>query len=162
MNIKGANQSAQMRRMICTFVVRIWLKQVFHDMAHFSLHLPRAPQRSQGLGWLGLNSSRMIVKLGSWVAKPKTKEPPHDKMYPPSLIRVFAVSMKKAWVLSYPLNTQRRLWSDWVDTQADLSLRWAHNHFVGFVMSGLRSFIVSCNRLLLNWIKSNSWPEKWL
>ena len=45
---------------------------------------------------------------------------------PPSLIRVFAVRMKKAWVLSYPLSTQRRIWSDWADAQADLSLRWAH------------------------------------
>ena len=45
--------------------------------------------------------------------------------------------MKKAWVLSYPLIGQRRLWSDWADAQADLSLRWAHNHFVGFVMSWL-------------------------
>ena len=32
---------------------------------------------------------------------------------------------------------QRRLWSDWADTQADLSLRWAHSHIVGFVMSWL-------------------------
>ena len=55
----------------------------------------------------------------------------------PSLIRVFAVRMKKAWVLSYLLSVQRRLWSDWVDAQADVSLRWAHNHFVGFVMSQL-------------------------
>ena len=53
--------------------------------------------------------------------------------HPPSLIRVFAVHMKKAWVLSYPLSAQRRLWSD-LDAQADLSLRWAHTHFVGFVM----------------------------
>ena len=63
-------------------------------------------------------------------------EPPHDKTkkmacalsedsdqpgHPPSLIRVFTVRMKKAWVLSYPLSAQRRLWSDWVDAQADLS-----------------------------------------
>ena len=82
--------------------------------------------------------------------------------HPPSLIRIFAVRMKKAWalsfplsaqrrrwpdclislrcpqlkkawVLSYPLNAQRRRWSDWADAQADLSLRWAHSHFVGFV-----------------------------
>ena len=53
--------------------------------------------------------------------------------HPPSLIRVFAVRMKKAWVLSYPLSAQRRLWSDWPDAQSDLSLRWAHTHFVGFV-----------------------------
>ena len=32
---------------------------------------------------------------------------------------------------------QRRLWSDWADAQADLSLPWAHNHIVGFVMRRL-------------------------
>ena len=57
--------------------------------------------------------------------------------HPPSLIRVFTVRMKKAWTLSYPLSGQRRLWSDWADSQAHLSLRWAHTHFVGFVMSRL-------------------------
>ena len=43
---------------------------------------------------------------------------------------VFPARMKKAWVLSYPLSAQRRLWSDWVDALADLSLRWALTHFV--------------------------------
>ena len=53
----------------------------------------------------------------------KVFEQPHDKTnkmacapsedsnrpwHPPSLIRVFAVRMKKAWVLSYPLSAQRR------------------------------------------------------
>ena len=42
--------------------------------------------------------------------------------------------MDKAWVLSYPLSAQRRLWSDWADAQADLSLRWAYSHIVGFLM----------------------------
>ena len=50
----------------------------------------------------------------------------------PSLIRVFAVRMKKAWVLSYPLSAQQRLWSDWADVQADLSLHWAHAPFCRF------------------------------
>ena len=45
--------------------------------------------------------------------------------HPLSLIRVLAVRMKKAWVLSYPLSVQRWLWSDWIDAQADLSFRWA-------------------------------------
>ena len=53
--------------------------------------------------------------------------------HPPSLIRVFAVRMNHAWVLSYPLSAQPRLWSDWADAQADLSLHWAHSHFVDFV-----------------------------
>ena len=30
--------------------------------------------------------------------------------HPPSLIRVFAVRMKKAWVFSYPISAQRSLW----------------------------------------------------
>ena len=65
-------------------------------------------------------------------------EPPHDKTnkmacapsedsdqpgHPPSLIRVVAVRMKKAWVLSYTLSTQRRLWSN---------CRWAHMPFCWF------------------------------
>ena len=75
-------------------------------------------------------------------------EPPHDKTnkmacapsedsdqpgHLPSLITVFAIRLKKAWVLGYPPSAQRRLWSDWADAQADLSLQWAHSHFVGSV-----------------------------
>ena len=90
--------------------------------------------------WRGLSSGLSIY------------EPPHDKTikmvcapgedsdkpwHPPSLIRVFAVRMKNAWFLSYPLSAQRRRWSDWADGPAYLSLRWAHNHFVGFVMRRL-------------------------
>ena len=54
---------------------------------------------------------------------------------------VFAVRMKRAWVLSYPLSAQRRLWSDWVDAQADLSLCWAHSHFADFVMRRLIPYL---------------------
>ena len=43
----------------------------------------------------------------------------------------------KTWVPSYPLSAQRRLWSDCADAQAELSLRWAHSHFVGFVIRRL-------------------------
>ena len=53
---------------------------------------------------------------------------------PPSLIRVFAVRMKKAGFLSYLLSAERRLWAD---AQVDLSLRWAHSHVAGFVMRRL-------------------------
>ena len=53
--------------------------------------------------------------------------PVDQPRHPPSLIRVFAVRMKKAWVLSYPMSAQRRLRSDWANAQADLSLRWAQS-----------------------------------
>ena len=79
-------------------------------------------------------------------------EPPHDKTnkmacapneasnqpgHLPSLIWIFAVHMKKHWTFSYLLSAQQRLWSDWADAQADLSLRWVHSHFVGIVMRWL-------------------------
>ena len=38
---------------------------------------------------------------------------------------------------------QTGLWSDWVDAQADLSLRWMHSHFVGFVLSWLTCCFIS-------------------
>ena len=69
-----------------------------------------------------------------------TSEPRYDKTnkvtvhpadsdqpgHPPSLISVFAVRPSFLLVDNEDL-----------DAQADLSLRWAHSHFVGFVMSWL-------------------------
>ena len=62
--------------------------------------------------------------------------------------------MKKAWFLSYPLSAQWRLWSDWADAQADLSLRWAHNHFVGFVMRRLKLLRIILVLLIIDWSKA--------
>ena len=88
---------------------------------------------------------------------PTLSEPQHDKTnkmacapgedsgqpgHPPTLISVFAVCMKKPWVISFLLSGQQRLLSDWADVQADLSLRWAHSHFVGFVVLWLICFSV--------------------
>ena len=79
-------------------------------------------------------------------------EPPHDKTnkmtsapsedsdqpgHPPSLISIFTVHSMGSWGSNLSSCGQRRLWSDWADAQADLSLRWVHNHFVGFVMRRL-------------------------
>ena len=77
--------------------------------------------------------------------------------HPPSLIRVFAVRMKKARVLSYPLSAQRRLWSDWADAQADLGLRWAHTRFVGFVMSRLNYLSIPVGCLCFMENQTRSW-----
>ena len=46
--------------------------------------------------------------------------------HPPSLIRVFAGGSKDSQGLKASSCGHRRLWSDWADSQADLSLRWAH------------------------------------
>ena len=58
--------------------------------------------------------------------------------HPPSLIRVFAVRLIGSLGHKLASCGQRRLWSDWVDTRTDLSLRWLHSHFVGFVISRLK------------------------
>ena len=63
----------------------------------------------------------------------KTDQPGH----PPSLIRVFAVRSAGSYGSKVSSCGQRRLCPDWADANADLSLRWAHSHFVGFVMSRL-------------------------
>ena len=57
--------------------------------------------------------------------------------HPTSLIRVFDVRLMGSKGPKLSSCEQRRLWSDWADAQADLSLRWAHTQFVGFVMSRL-------------------------
>ena len=51
--------------------------------------------------------------------------------HPPGLIKVFTVRMKKAWSLA-------TYWVYSADSdQTDLSPRWAHSHFVGFVVRRL-------------------------
>ena len=94
--------------------------------------------------WALTNLYSYCIWAATWQNQQRDCTPSEDSDqpgHPPSLIRVFAVRMKKAWVLSYPLSVQRRRWSDWADAQADLSLRWAHSHFVGFVMSRLICFL---------------------
>ena len=66
--------------------------------------------------------SHLMTKPTKWHVRPAKT--------PPSLIRVCTVHMK-AWVLSYPLSAQQ---------DSDLSLCWAHSHFVGFVMTRLIFF----------------------
>ena len=81
-----------------------------------------------------IRMSRPMTKLTKWHVRPAKTQ---ISLGVRPVWSVFAVHMKKARVLSYPLRAQRRLWSDWADAQADLSLRWPHTHFVGFVMSWL-------------------------
>ena len=76
-----------------------------------------------------LGSENLAIWAAAWQNQQNECTPSEDSDQPgylPSLIRAFAIPMKKPWVLSYPLSRQRRLRSD-----------WAHSHFVGFVMSQL-------------------------
>ena len=138
-----------MHRLICVFVVCIWNNKVlsWRGLNVFQCFVLQFSYNSNDCEFFFtdvMNNTCILILKTIWVATWQNQQnecaPSEDSDQPghlPSLIRVFAVRMKKAWVLSYPLSAQRRLWLDWADAQADLSLRWAHSHFVGFVMSQL-------------------------
>ena len=95
---------------------------------------------TSGKTYLVIQTWRIVEWAKTWQNHQSDCAPNEDSdqpWHPPSLIRVFTVRMKKTWVLSYPFSAQRRLWSDWADL---ICLRWAHTHFVGFVMSWLKWF----------------------
>ena len=95
-------------------------------------------------------SSTNLQFLQIWDKESTVSEPAHKMAcapredsdqpgHPPSLIRVFAVRMKKPWALSYPLSTQQRLirlgkcpvWSEsllsaWRNL-GPLATHWAHS-----------------------------------
>ena len=83
--------------------------------------------------------SCLMTKPTKWhVCPAKTDKPGH----PPSLISVITVSMKKTWVLSYPLSTQRRL----IRLGRMPRLIWVFagcTVFVGFVMRRLKYALIS-------------------
>ena len=103
-----------------------------------------------------LSSDTLLICSTEWLVfipvldallQPCSNEPPHDKTnnmvcapsedsdqpgHLPSLIRVFAVRSVGSWGPNVSSCGQRRLWSDWADAQADLSLRWAQRSFCWF------------------------------
>ena len=72
--------------------------------------------------------------------------------HPPSLIRVFTVRMKKHWALNYLFSTLWRLWSDWEDAQADLSLCWVHVILLVLSCGGSSSFQTPLTAASLAWL----------
>ena len=70
-----------------------------------------------------IKRSRLMTKPTKWHVRPVKTQ---ISLGIRPVWSVFAVRMKKPWVLSYPLSAQRRLWSGWADAQVDLSLHWEH------------------------------------
>ena len=67
--------------------------------------------------------SHIMTKPTKWRALSEDSDQPG---HPPSLIRVFAVCLMGSYGPKLSSCGQWRLWSDWADVQADLSLRWVH------------------------------------
>ena len=95
----------------------------FHDRRHFctleqnAVYTVTQHLTSRHWHWhedfLGMN-----IWATTWQNQQNECAPSEDSDqpgHPPSLITIFAVRMKKALVLSYPLSAQRRLWSDWTE-----------------------------------------------
>ena len=121
--------------------------QFFRIYTFFTNHVKTTRLKSGG--HLGQLIERTILSLCILLLLPCSDycEPHRDKTnkmacapskdsdqpgHPPSLIRVFAVCLKKTRILSYPLSAQQRHWSDGADAQADLSLQWVHMPFCWF------------------------------
>ena len=151
-NNKGADQPAHPRSLISAFIVRCLDSIISLDStAEISRLVSVSAQACLYLAWsetpeemfcnvvAHLNSFdfELIIFVLPLTLKLKKNELWHDKTNKVSVRSaktqislgicwvwsVFAVCMKKPWVLSYPLSAQRRLWSDWADAQADMSLR---------------------------------------
>ena len=76
------------------------------------LQITDKPNFLQQVGQQSVNVFFENMWAVSWQNQQSEYAPSEDSDqpgHPPSLIRAFAVCMKKPWVLSYPLSTQRRL-----------------------------------------------------
>ena len=88
----------------------------------------------------GKETSIQMIWAATWQNQQSECAPSEDSdqpRHPPSLIRVFAVRVQKAWVLRYPWSAQRRLWSGWADGRM-LRLIWV---FAGRTLTVL---VLSC------------------
>ena len=103
------------------------------------------------------------IWAASWQTNKMACAPSEDSDqpgHPPSLIRVFAVRLKKARLLSYTWSAQRKLWSDWAGAQADLSLCWEHMPFCWFCHDAAHIIILTWLQQYANSKVCQNW--EWL
>ena len=70
--------------------------------------------------------SRRMTKPTKWPVRPAKSQ------ISLGIFWVFAVRMKKHWAINNLLSAHWRFWSDWADTQTELSLLWVHIWFCWF------------------------------
>ena len=117
-------------------------------MAHIMI-----PCLKLALVWNTVNSAWCWQALNFWFSKwAATWQNQQSECAPNELRSAWASaqsdqsSLCTQWVAKDPQLSscrQLRLWPDWADAQADLRLRWAHTHFVGFVMSLLKLCVLN-------------------
>ena len=95
------------------FHSKIWLHSTLIRHSNTPLHRMQSAQ-------IDPVSPTVRIWATTWQNQQNECAPSEDSGqpgHPPSLTGVFAVRMKIAWILSYPLSAQRRLWTDWADAQ---------------------------------------------
>ena len=134
---------------------------IFHSVSIFFFFLQYGLQGPTHRGGLARQWGGKIRFSGAWKSLQSWKnvwlnEPRHDKTNKMSVrpaktqisLGIRPVSSESSlcaqWVAKDPsfVHADNEDWSDWADAQADLSLRWAHSHIVGFVMSRLKCILV--------------------
>ena len=121
--------------------LRSWL--IINYILHAVLWLKR--QIKQNWNYL----SRYMTKPTKWHVRPAKTQI--------NLGWVFALRSMGSLGPKPSLSGQRRHWSDWADVQADLSLRWAHSHSVGFVMRRLKLFCLFTEISVFSLSSHNRW-----
>ena len=115
-----------MLRLRCGFVDYIWQSKFPHDIAHLDLHFF---QFIEGFSLFSLNEPPHD-KTKKWHVRPaKTQISPGIR---PGWSESSLYTHRVAKDRSFFSFGERRLWPDWTDAQADLSLRWAHMLFCLF------------------------------
>ena len=102
----------------CHALIHLWLWFIYSNKV-WKMSRNNHNHRSQPANATKQKSKQIMTDSTQSTQTKETNEPAHDKTYkmacapsedsdqpghPPSLIRVLAVRMKKAWALSYPLS----------------------------------------------------------
>ena len=169
-NNKGADQPAHPRSLISTFVVhcldsvmslvsitKISSLMLVSEAVQASLGVDLVwNSRRQVFSWQGSNTScSFIIDSTVWAVTWQTNKMtvrPAKTQISLGIRPVWSESSLSAWRKPGSFATHSahsKGWSDWADAQADLSLCWAHSHFVGFVLS----------RLSLYGIQTSGWKD---
>ena len=138
--IVGLNQTFYLNPISQVFRLNPWMASSEHADHHFRLNL-KVADMSRPRDKTNKVSVRPVKTQISLGIRPVWSE----------------FSLCAQWVAkdtSFSSCGQRRLWSDWADSQADLSLRWAHNHIVVFVTRRL-IFMMLWNALMTSALALN-------
>ena len=98
MNNKGADQTAQMRRLICAFVVRIWQNRFSNDGAQF-IFPNKTANLSEFLQMYFEKRANLVCPNILW--EMKSLDTSHMPMYGVQLIK-FGSLHEEYYILAYP------------------------------------------------------------